>query len=197
MKIPSRMRSTASRSPQQDVSVPSRFLGVARPIVRKATLRDLDLLVRHRRQMWDAIASFSTADLDRADVVYRRWARSRMQSGRLVGLIVEVHSTPVASGCVWLMKVQPRPGGQGTTAAYLLSMFTEPSHRGRGHAARVVRAAIQWAEAHRVSTMLLHASRFGEPLYRRMGFERTKEMRIPVGRRPRPVRRSKTRPPAR
>ena len=150
---------------------------MVRTTVRTATLRDLDLLVRHRRGMWDAIAHISGKDLDAADAVYRRWARARIQSGRLVGLIVDVEGKAVASGCVWLMDVQPRPNSKGTTAAYLLSMFTESGHRGEGHATRIVRAAIRWAKRRGVPTMILHASRFGEPIYKRLGFKATTEMR--------------------
>src|SRR3989442_15829226 len=76
-----------------------------------------------------------------------------------------------------MMEVQPRPGRHGTAAAYLLSMFTEPGHRGEGHATRVVRAAIRWAKARGIPVMLLHASDFGEPIYRRLGFDRTRVIR--------------------
>ena len=146
--------------------------------VRQATLGDLDLLVRHRRGMWKAIAKIPKADLDAADRTYRRWARTQMKSNRFAGFIVDVGGEPVASGCIWLMHVQPRPNWKGTTAAYLLSMFTEPAHRGRGHGARIVREAIRFARARGIHVMLLHASAFGEPIYTRLGFERTTEMRL-------------------
>ena len=151
---------------------------VVRGSVRQATLEDLDLLVRHRRSMWNAIAEIPKADLDSADRIYRRWARTQMKSNRFAGFIVDVGGEPVASGCLWLMHVQPRPNWKGTTAAYLLSMFTEPAHRGRGHGARIVREAIRFAKARGIPVMLLHASAFGEPIYTRLGFERTTEMRL-------------------
>jgi len=150
---------------------------MARVTVRTASAKDLDLLVRHRRAMWEAIADIPTRDLDAADDVYRRWARSKMRSRQFVGFIVDVGDMPIASGCVWLMDVQPRPGWKTTSAAYLLSMFTEPGHRGEGHATRIVRAAIRWTKVRGVPVVLLHASDFGEPIYRRLGFERTREMR--------------------
>src|SRR3989441_9845764 len=151
---------------------------VVRSRVRQATLVDLDLLVRHRRGMWNAIAKIPKADLDAADRIYRRWARIQMKSNRFAGFIVEVGGEPVASGCVWLMHVQPRPNWKGTTAAYLLSMFTEPAHRGRGHGARIVREAIRYAKAREIHVMLLHPSPFGESIYQRLGFKRTTEMRL-------------------
>src|SRR5438445_12371771 len=161
----------------QRVNVAPQSGGVVRTVVRTATAKDLDLLVRHRRLMWEAIADFSVRDHDAADAVYRRWARDRMRSRRFAGFIVDVGGEPVASGAVWIMAVQPRPGRHGTAAAYLPSMFTEPGHRGEGHATPVVAAAIRWAKARGIPVMLLHASDFGEPIYRRLGFERTREMR--------------------
>ena len=145
--------------------------------MRLATTDDLELLVRHRRSMWEAISHHPVRTLDLADSVYRRWARVRMRSGRFAGFIIEVGGVPAASGCVWLMPVQPRPGRRGTTAAYLLSMFTEPNQRGKGHAGRIVRAAMRWARSRGVAVMSLHASDLGESVYRRLGFERTREMR--------------------
>src|SRR6266705_3766263 len=47
------------------------------------------------------------------------------------------------------MDVQPRPNWKGTTAAYLLSMFTEPTHRGQGHGAHIVREAIRFGKGAR------------------------------------------------
>src|SRR5436309_3306126 len=82
---------------------------MVRASVRRATLEDLDILVRHRRGMWKDIAQIPKADLDVADRVYRRWARSQMNSNRLEAFIVETGGEPIASGCVWLMHVQPRP----------------------------------------------------------------------------------------
>ncbi|TMA05419.1 MAG: GNAT family N-acetyltransferase [Methanobacteriota archaeon] len=97
-----------------------------------------------------------------------------------------VAGVPVASGCAWIMDVQPHPGRPGTDVVYLLSMFTEPGHRGEGHATRIVRAAMRWAKVRGISLMVLHASEFGESIYRRLGFERTREMRrslVPAPRR--------------
>ena len=156
-----------------------------RATVRTATFRDLDLLVRHRRLMWEAIAEIPVRDLDAADRAYRGWARTQMGSRRFVGFIGEVGDVAVASGCVWLMDVQPRPRWAGTQAAYLLSMFTEPGHRGEGHGTRIVRAAIRWAKARKIPVMTLHASRFGESVYRQLGFDWTREMRKSLVR-PRP-----------
>lgn len=147
--------------------------------LRPATLADLELLVRHRRGMWAEIASFTPPELEAADRAYRRWARPRIKSGSLVGFVIETAAgEPVASSCLWMMPTQPRPGRASTKAPYLMSMFTERRHRGKGLATRLVREARRWARAHGCGMIVLHASRFGEPIYRREGYARTTEMRL-------------------
>ncbi len=147
--------------------------------IRRATLRDLDVLVRHRRGMWRDISDRTEAELDAADPVYRRWARQRIQSGGLVGFVAETSDgTAVASGVVWVRRQQPMPTWADGAVPYLLSMYTEPEHRGRGLATRIVREAVRWAKERGYRVMTLHASRFGRRLYRDVGFERTWEMRI-------------------
>jgi GNAT superfamily N-acetyltransferase len=145
--------------------------------LRAATLQDLDVLVRHRRGMWDEISDLTAEELDSADRVYRRWARTRMKSGSLVGFVVETsRHEPAASGCLWLMPMQPRPRSKGTVVPYLMSMYTEPAHRGNRLATRIVREAVRWSKDHGYSVVFLHASPHGAGLYTRAGFRRTREM---------------------
>lgn len=148
------------------------------PRLRLATLDDLPLLVRHRRLMWGDIAEHAEETLAAADPAYRRWARTRLRSGRLVAWVVEEKGGPVASGCVWLQPVQPRPGRPFEVQPYLLSMFTEPAHRGKGHAARIVEAAMAWAQERGHPYLSLHASAAGRPIYERMGFVQMPELRV-------------------
>jgi GNAT superfamily N-acetyltransferase len=148
--------------------------------LRVASARDLPTLVRHRRRMWEELRDYSVADLDRHDLVYARWVRAQTSRGKFVGLIVETPRGEVAgSGGLWLMPQQPRPGALGRgEIPYILSMYTEPGFRGRGVATRIVREMIRWSRARRYGRVLLHASRFGRPIYERLGFEAGSEMRL-------------------
>jgi len=160
--------------------------------IRRATLRDIELLVAHRRGMWRDMGYKNKKPLDAADPVYRRWAKERLKNGELVGWIIEVSQKPVASGCVWLQPVQPRPGfnGGGSTYAhhpeqksrggqpYLLSMYTEPKFRGQGLAKKIVLESLRWAKKEGFSRMTLHASDMGKGIYEKLKFERTWEMKL-------------------
>lgn len=144
--------------------------------MRRARLADLELLVEHRRRMWEDMGKHQPSLVRGADAPYRKWARARLRDGMLVGWVATSGRAAVASGCVWLQPVQPRPGDDSGLRPYLLSMFTEPAWRGRGIARRIVREAMRWARREGHGWMSLHASDAGRSVYEGLGFERTSEM---------------------
>lgn len=152
----------------------------ARRRLRPATARDLDLLVVHRRRMWEEIGGFTVAELDRADGAYRRWVERERRAHRFLAYVVEEPpGRPVASGALWRSPTQPRPGALARESMpYLLSMYTDPAARGRGIASDLVRAMVDWARAHGYRRVYLHASKLGRGVYARLGFADGNEMRL-------------------
>ena len=133
--------------------------------------------------MWEAIGGFTRRELDAADPVYRAWTRRMMNAGRFLGWIAEgADHRAIGSGAIWLTEIQPRPAELYGRRPYLLSMYTDPGHRGEGIASAIVRAAVRYARDHGYSRITLHASPMGRPVYARLGFERSWEMRQLFGR---------------
>ena len=151
----------------------------ARVTYRRTTNADLDMLIDHRHRMWSDIGNRREEDITEHDGRYRRWARSRLRSGELVGWVAESKERAVVgSGCVWFRPDQPRPGLLSLISPYILSMYTEPGWRGRGIATRIVRELVRECRTAGYPNVELHASKFGRGVYGRMGFERTWEMRL-------------------
>jgi len=100
-----------------------------------------------------------------------------------------VRGQAVASGCVWVQPIQPRPRWGECCQPYLLSMYTEPSFGGRGPGKRIAGAATDWARREGHPRFTLHASAMGRPLYEALGWERTWEMKLDLGHRPLRVKR--------
>lgn len=145
--------------------------------IRRARLSDLDTLTRHRRGMWRDIGRHTTAQLDAADPIYRRWLGRMMRGHRAVAWIVEAPGgRPAGSGVVWIPEAQPRPGELDRPRPYLMSMYTVPSFRGRGTATRIVEAALAWARQQGYRRFTLHASDMGRSVYERLGFAPGREM---------------------
>lgn len=147
--------------------------------LRAATTADTSLLVRHRRAMWEEMGIGTSASLAEHDALYRRWIRPRLRNGSLVAWVVEDRAgRALASGCLWIQRIHPRPGNPRCLQPYLMSMYTEPDARGRGHARRIVRAAIAHARRLGLPRMALHASDAGRPVYEREGFKPSGEMHL-------------------
>lgn len=129
--------------------------------------------------MWEDIGGRSPAELAEHDVRYRAWAAPKLRRGEILGLIAEDRRRhALASGVVWLREGQPRPGSVARREPYLMSMFTEPRARGRGLASAIVREFARLLEGRGFPRIELHASVEGRPVYERLGFTRTYEMRL-------------------
>jgi len=146
--------------------------------IRRGTREDLDLLLEHRHRMWSDIGNRTEAEITEHDRRHRRWLKTRLRSGEVEGYIAELDGRPVGSGCLWWMRDQPRPAYPDTPTAYVMSMFTEPRERGRGLATAILRRMIARARAKGSVRVTLHASEAGRPVYERLGFERSWEMRL-------------------
>jgi GNAT superfamily N-acetyltransferase len=147
--------------------------------VRRASLKDLGVLVHQRRAMWTDLGVKDEAAHEKGDRDYERWAKTRLRKHQLLGWVVEDQRGRVAGGgCVWLQAVQPRPHRVAKVQPYLLSMYTEPQFRGLGVASMIVNAAIDWCRKNHYERLMLHASEMGRGVYKRLGFNRTWEMRL-------------------
>ena len=160
---------------------------VSRPnmrfFLRDARARDVDLLVRHRREMWKDLGVREKPVLDEADRAYGKWVTFGFKNGSLLGWIVETKEGVLAgSGCIWLRPAQPRPNIKVQIQPYLISIYTETAFRRNGVASRLVKEAIKWCSKNGYSRLALHASRKGRGLYRKQGFTRSWEMRLELGR---------------
>ncbi len=157
--------------------------------LRRATIADLPVLVRHRRGMWEEIGGRTARDLDRADGVYRRWARREMAGGKFLGLLaVDPIGRAAASGVLWIAPAHPRPGRFARlTTPTIMSMYTDPAFRRLGLASRIVTWMVAWARARGYARIYLNASTMGRPVYAKLGFVSGNEMRLdlqaPRGRR--------------
>jgi len=148
----------------------------ARVRIRKAGPRDLSVLVRHRRAMFQAIRPYSTIALDRADSIYRPWLRKKLRSGEAVAFIAEdSDSVPVGSGAVFIRYVDPCPLRQ-EGVPHIISMFTEAGCRGQGVATRIVNELAGWCRHQGFTQVSLSPAPRARSLYRRIGFERDWEM---------------------
>ncbi|MGZ3522556.1 MAG: GNAT family N-acetyltransferase [Vulcanimicrobiaceae bacterium] len=66
----------------------------------------------------------------------------------------------------------------GIRTGYIFGVRVEPAYRGNGIAARLTRACIEFLREIECIEIRLHASDAGRPIYERLGFSPTNEMRL-------------------
>jgi GNAT superfamily N-acetyltransferase len=136
--------------------------------LRRATPDDVDDLVRLRRVMFDAM------DVDHSDPAWAeacaRILREGLAGDRMAGYVVEEDRRVVACGVGILAQRLPGPRRPGGLNGHVQSMATEPAARGRGYAREIFAALLAWFDEAGADTVDLHATKYGEPLYRSFGF---------------------------
>lgn len=148
------------------------------PTLRPSTPADLETHVAHRIAMFRDMEMGTEEGRKRMAEVFRQQLRSWLVTGQCRGLVMEENGCAVASLLLLLKDTLPTPVTPLSVRGYLFNIYTEPSHRRKGLAARLTDAALKQARDLGIEIIELHASLEAEGLYQRMGFVPTSEMRL-------------------
>jgi GNAT superfamily N-acetyltransferase len=149
--------------------------------LRTSTLADLETHVVHRTAMFKDMEMGSEEGLKRMAEAFRTQLRNWLVTGQCRGLLVEDGGKAVASVLLLMKESVPTPVTPLSVRGYLFNVYTLPSHRRKGLAARLTDAALDLARDLGLEIVELHASLEAEGLYQRMGFVPTSEMRLVMG----------------
>jgi GNAT superfamily N-acetyltransferase len=144
---------------------------------------DLDLVCRHREEMFRASNAPGRAedDLRAMTAAFRQWLEPRLKDGRYFGYIAEIEGAAVAGIGLMIIDWPPHPSHpQEDKRGYVLNVFVEPTHRGRGLARMLMQLGEAEIGRRGVSFAILHATRMGRPLYEKIGWAQTSEMSKPM-----------------
>jgi GNAT superfamily N-acetyltransferase len=146
--------------------------------IRLATPADSAIITEHRHKMFRD-NDFATEEvLARMDEAFEPWVHERLSDSRYLGLLVEERNAVVAGAGVFFCDFPPHWRHAEATRAYVLNVYTDPEVRGRGLAKRLMRHILEECRKRGVSTIVLHASPQGRPLYESLGFSQSDEMMI-------------------
>src|SRR5581483_175569 len=154
--------------------------------VRRATAADVDMIARHRAEMFSAMGLLPRPLYDAMVAATRQYLAEAMPAGEYLGLLgtpVDAPAEIVGGAGLLRRRVPPHPqsGPEAISLAegrqgIVLNVYTEPAWRRRGVAELVMRHILAWAAEAGLDTLVLHASAEGRPLYERLGFVATNEM---------------------
>jgi len=147
--------------------------------IRAATLEDISVLIHHRRAMWRDMGREDAAVLEQMDAAAREYFSSAVPDGSYRGFLAVNDSGEVVGGGG--IVISPWPGSfrqEKPRRAMILNMYVEKAYRRRGIARALMEAMIEWCRKEGFGYVGLHASDEGRPLYEKLGFRSTNEMRL-------------------
>ncbi|HEX2924028.1 MAG TPA: GNAT family N-acetyltransferase [Chloroflexota bacterium] len=146
---------------------------------RQATVEDIPILVRHRRLMFESMGFCDAAINDEMSAIVADQLTRWIPSGEYRGWIVETPERRIVAGIgLSIIQLPGSPRNVRGRYSYLMSLYVEPEYRRIGIAGRLVEEMIQWSRSQGLTEVRLHASDQGRPLYEKLGFVQTNEMRL-------------------
>lgn len=160
--------------------------------IRPATRADLDVISDHRARMFHDMGELSAEMFETFRVQSKEALHRLFATNQYVGWLASPQVEPekiVAGAGVTLREVapHPQPNSAGTfeivsgRQAIIQNVYTEPDWRRRGLGTLLMKEIIAWSQKTGIDSLVLHASDVGRPLYERLGFVATTEMRFRGG----------------
>lgn len=147
--------------------------------IRAATATDITVLIHHRRMMWWDMGRQDATALDQMEVAAKQYFSAAITDGSYRGFLALTDSGEVVGGAG--IVISPWPGSfdqKLPRRAMILNMYVEKPYRRRGIARALMEAMIEWCRREQFAYVGLHASDEGRPLYEKLGFQSTNEMRL-------------------
>lgn len=138
--------------------------------LRPVTSADGDLICEHRRDMFLA-AGDEVAAKAAMSSEYSDWQVAALRSGAYFGFIAELDGTPV--GGIGLMVLESPPHHhfpEITRRGYVLNLFVEADHRGKGIAKQLMAAADAAFRERGITQAALTATNQARPIYEKDGW---------------------------
>lgn len=146
---------------------------------RAAHPGDLPHILHHRLAMFEEMGHADAGVLDRVRFLSEAYFNGALRDGSYRGWLAETAEGQVVGGGGIVIADWPgHPGEKHARRAWILNMYTEPGLRRRGIARRLMKLMIAWCRAEGFTSVSLHASKDGRPIYEALGFRPTNEMRL-------------------
>ena len=112
----------------------------------------------------------------------RAWLEAGAEAGTACFVIDALDGNGLAASAIGAID-ERLPSGRNPAgrSGYIYGVCTEERYRRRGYSRLVVRALFDWYADQGVPRIELHASEFGEALYRELGFEEAGASRLLAG----------------
>ena len=139
--------------------------------IRKVQPSQLDELVSLRvKVLRSANGLPEDADLSVIAEQSRRYFREGFERDSFAVFFAYEGENVVGCGGVSFFEIMPTCDFPDGKAAYIMNMYTEPSHRRRGIAYALLKRIVEECRSRGISKITLEATDMGRPLYEKFGF---------------------------
>jgi GNAT superfamily N-acetyltransferase len=148
-------------------------------VIRPAGVDDAHVVALQRASMFRDMGSVSAEESELLRKASEPWLCGHLTNGSYLGWLVEHNGIVVAGGGIFVRELGPVPGCYRVGRwGHIANFYTEPAHRRRGLARRLMKTILDWCVVHRIDHITLSASDEGRPLYESLGFKTTSEMSL-------------------
>lgn len=147
-------------------------------ILRPAEITDIPLLVELRLAQMQSMQRHDRESLDRLATATETYLRLHLPDGSFRAWVTELDGKIVTSGGLVIRQAPPTYSNLSGREGYLMALYTRPEFRRRGLATALMQTVLDHLRAEGITRATLRASPEGRPLYERLGFEPTTEMKL-------------------
>jgi ribosomal protein S18 acetylase RimI-like enzyme len=146
----------------------------------EATMNDDDTLASHYLALWESYGTpkeHFASDARAQTIAFLREGRQHRGLNAFLALI----DNNIAGSAACQLHISPYPEvikPAHRRFGYIWSVYVEPQYRKRGIAQQLMDRAVNHLRSLGCTTVVLHSSDAGETLYKKLGFEPAKEMRL-------------------
>ena len=144
---------------------------------RPATREDAAITALHRHRMF-AEMGYSDDQLRAVTTAFLPWVREAITRGAYLGYLATItHQVAAGAGMMIVdWPPSPRDPSPSPQRGYIFNAFTEPDHRRRGLASKLIAMLLEEAKMREIRVVTLHAAPGTQKLYESLGFRGNNEM---------------------
>jgi len=141
-------------------------------IIRKATVDDIDLLIKLRIDyLLDENKIKNIDDVDILKAKLRDYFQKWIPVDGLIAYIAEKDCDICSTAFLSIVERPPRVADSSYLVGTVYNVYTYPNHRRKGIATKVMQALLSEAKLHGVASVDLLSTDDGKHLYENLGFE--------------------------
>ncbi len=145
--------------------------------IKKAEIRDLDVVVKLKMDMFREVGSFALLQDNAEEQIYAKYEQLYREDICCHYFAYE-NGRVVACGGAVIKEDVPFCFFKTPMYGYIIDVYCIPEKRRNGYASEIMKALLEWLKCKGVHTVKLKPSAVGKHLYEKFGFCLSEEMEL-------------------